>query len=213
MVYIAVQIHSHSDTCKKGKNGRFHCRLLPDLTPSDRNIDRTHNLHVEENMSDWITEEPDWETSAMPKSDPSIMYWDTKRPLFEYSDIFINNDLHPDLLQILPQYVIQEIRQFSPNERNKCVEDVIKRNCYFVECSSTGSACLRCNSNGQILGAVEQARGSVFYVIKYITKDAIPLVHVVSLAAAAQEDILICILLLQKIVILKLEEPSTLFTE
>ncbi len=79
MIYIAVKIHSHSDTCKKGKNGRFHCCLLfgrvpanntrpielflepenPDLTPSDRNIDRTHNLHVEENISDWIREEPD----------------------------------------------------------------------------------------------------------------------------------------------------------
>jgi hypothetical protein len=58
-----------------------------------------------------------------------------------------------------------------------------------LECSSTGSACLRCNSNAQILGAVEQARGSVFYVIKYITKDAIPLVHVVSLAAAARRHI------------------------
>ena len=137
MVFIAVQIHSHSDTCKKGKNGRFHCRLLfgrvpanntrpielflepqnPDQPPSDMNIDRTHILNVEENISDWIREEPDWETSAMPKSDPRIIYWDTKRPLFEYSDIFINNDLHPDLLQILPQDVIQEIRQFSPNQK------------------------------------------------------------------------------------------------
>ncbi len=109
--------------------------------------------------------------------------------MFEYSDIFINNDLHPDLLQILPQDVIQEICQFSPNQRNKFVEDDIKRNCYFVECSLTGSACLRCNSNAQILGAVEQARGSILYVIKYITKDAIPLVHVVSLAAAARRHI------------------------
>ncbi len=82
------------------------------------------------------------------------------------------------------------------------MEDVIKQNCYFVECSPTGSACLRCNSNAQILGAVEQERGSVFYVIKYITKDAIPLVHAVLLNPS-----------FQKIVILKLEEPSTLFTE
>ncbi len=125
----------------------------------------------------------------MPKSNPCIIYWDTKRPLFQYSDIFLNNELHPDLLQILPQDVIQEINQFSTNERNRFVEDIIRRNCYFVECSQTGSACLRCNSNAQILGAVEQARGSVFYVIKYITKDAIPLVHVVSLAAAARRHI------------------------
>ena len=89
------------------------------------NIDRTHILNVEENISDWIREEPDWETSAMPKSDPRIIYWDTKRPLFEYSDIFINNDLNPDLLQILPQDVLQEIRQFSQNERNKFVNNVI----------------------------------------------------------------------------------------
>jgi hypothetical protein len=67
---------------------------------------------VEENVSDWIREEPDWETSAMPKSDPRIIYWDTKRPLFQYSDIFLNDELHPDLLQILPQDVIQEINQF-----------------------------------------------------------------------------------------------------
>ncbi len=58
----------------------------------------------------------------MPKSDPRIIYWDTKRPLFQYSDIFLNDELHRDLLQILPQDVIQEIYQFSTNERNRIVE-------------------------------------------------------------------------------------------
>ena len=111
MVFIAVQIHSHSDTCKKGKNCRFHCRLLfgrvpanntraiglfleprdPYQPPSDMNIDRTHILNVEEKNSDWIREEPDRETSAMPKSNPRIIYWDKKQPLFDYLDIFIKN--------------------------------------------------------------------------------------------------------------------------
>ncbi len=59
MVFIAVQINLHSDTCKKGKRGCFHFRLLfgrvptnntraiklfleprdPDQPPSDINID------------------------------------------------------------------------------------------------------------------------------------------------------------------------------
>jgi hypothetical protein len=103
--------------------------------------------------------------------------------------IFLNNELHPDLQNILPQDVIDKMLQFTPAQRIKFVEMIAKRNCYCVECSPTASACLCCNSNASLLGASGQARATLYYLIQYIFKDAVPLVHAVALAAAARRHI------------------------
>jgi hypothetical protein len=88
-VLTAVQFHSHSDTCKKGKNGRYKCRLCFGRVPAERtrpiellllpreNNDNaregpnecTHALHVNSNITQWIRHQPDWETATLPELD------------------------------------------------------------------------------------------------------------------------------------------------
>ena len=71
------------------------------------------------------------------------------------------------------------------------MEVIAKRNCYCVKCNPTGSVCLCCNSNASLLGVSEQARATLYYLIQYIVKDAVPLVlvHAVALATAASRHI------------------------
>ena len=157
---------------------------------TNRDIALNHTLRVEEQVSEFTREQPNRERSAMPRNDPRNIYWETWRPLFSGHDIFVNSELHPSLQDALPQDVIDKILQLTPAQRIKFVELIAKRNCYCVECSTTGSACLCCNLNASLLGAYyEQARAIVYYLIQYIFKDAVPLVHAVVLAAASQRHI------------------------
>ena len=156
---------------------------------TNRDIALNHTLRVEEQVSEFTREQPNWERSVMPRNDPRNIYWETRRPLFSVDKIFLNNELHPDLQNILTQDVIDKMLQFTPAQRIKFVEMIAKRNCYCVECSPTASACLCCNSNASLLGASEQARATLYYLIQYIVKDAVPLVHAVALAAAARRHI------------------------
>ena len=100
--------------------------------------------------------------------------------------------MHPHLQAVLPQDVMDKILQFTPAQRIKFVDVITKRNCYCVECSPIGRACLFCNSNASLLGASEQARAILYYLIQYIVKDAVPLVIAVALARG-REGISICI--------------------
>jgi hypothetical protein len=88
-VLTAVQFHSHSDTCKKGKNGRYKCRLCFGRVPAERTRpielsllprenndnaregpnERTHALHVDSNITQWTRRQPDWETATLPELD------------------------------------------------------------------------------------------------------------------------------------------------
>ena len=122
----------------------------------------------------------------MPKKYPCNIHWDTERPLLSFDDVFVKNELHPFLQDFLPQDGIDKILQFTPAQRIKFVEVITKRNCYCVECSPTGSACLCCNSNASLFGISEQAIATLYYLIQYIVNDAVPLVHAVALAAAAR---------------------------
>ena len=45
----------------------------------------------------------------MPRNDPRNIYWETRRPLLSGDNIFVNNELHPDLQIALPQDVIDKI--------------------------------------------------------------------------------------------------------
>ncbi len=113
--------------------------------------------------------------------------------MFQYSDIFNERgELQPDHLSCFDvtvvDTVVEKIGRFSENQKHKFVEEIIKRNCYLVETSPTAALVLCCNTNVQVLGATEQAKGVVQYLIKYITKHCAPLAVVAPLVAAARRD-------------------------
>lgn len=55
-----------------------------------------------------------------------------------------------------------------------------------METSPTAALLLCCNTNVQVLGATEQAKGVVQYIVNYITKHSSPLSVVASQVAAAR---------------------------
>ena len=218
----ATQIHSHSDTCKKSskksKHGEKKCRLafkrveceetkpiqLQLVTEVANDTDR-HTVNTLEEISEWIREEPDWNVAGLYNQDCRIIYWATKRPLFQYSDIFNENgELQPDLVQSLTIHaetlhgdtvidtdIVEKIGRLSDAEKHVFVENIIKRNCYVVETSPTAALLLCCNTNAQVLGASEQAKGVVQYLVNYVTKQSAQLAVVASLVAAARRHTII----------------------
>jgi hypothetical protein len=149
-----------------------------------------HTVDISEVIPDWTREEPDWNIAALPAVDPRIVYWATKRPLFQYSDIFnehgdLQSTISSSLLAPMPLVpddaaapdlsVVEKIGRLSDNEKRRFVEELIKRNCYVVETSPTAALLMCCNTNAQVLGATEQAKGVVQYLVNYITKHSAPL--------------------------------------
>jgi hypothetical protein len=196
----ATQIHSHSDTCKKGSHGDKHCRLgfkrvsalctgpieLELVQQSDGTA--PHTVNVLPAISEWRREVPDYNIAGLPTIDPRTIYWATKRPLFQYSHLFNEDgELLPDLESIISDdTVVEKLRRLSENEKRQFAEEISKRNCYLVETSPTAALLLCCNTNAQVLGATEQAKGVVQYLVNYITKHSAPLAVVASLVAAAR---------------------------
>ena len=95
---------------------------------TNRDIALNHTLHVQEQVLEFTREQPDWERSAMPRNDPRNIYWETMRPLFSCDDVFVNNELHPDLQAVLPQDVIDKILRFTPAQWVKFLELIAKCN-------------------------------------------------------------------------------------
>ena len=196
----ATQIHSHSDTCKKGSHGDKHCRLGFQRPPVSgtgpvelelvQQSDGTapHTVNALQVISEWRIEVPDWNIAGLTTIDPRIIYWATNRPLFQYSDCFNGSgELLPGLVSsISDATVVEKIQRLSENEKLQFAEEISKRNCYLVETSPTAALLLCCNTNVQVLGASEQAKGVVQYLVNYITKHSAPLAVVASLVAAAR---------------------------
>jgi hypothetical protein len=196
----ATQIHSHSDTCKKGSHGDKHCRLGFQRPPVSgtgpvelelvQQSDGTapHTVNALPVISEWRREVPDWNIAGLTTIDPRIIYWATNRPLFQYSDCFNGSgELLPGLVSsISDATVVEKIQRLSENEKLQFAEEISKRNCYLVKTSPTAALLLCCNTNVQVLGASEQAKGVVQYLVNYITKHSAPLAVVASLVAAAR---------------------------
>jgi hypothetical protein len=85
----ATQIHSHSDTCKKGSHGDKHCRLGFQRPPVSgtgpvelelvQQSDGTapHTVNALQVISEWRIEVPDWNIAGLSTIDPRIIYWAT----------------------------------------------------------------------------------------------------------------------------------------
>ncbi len=69
------------------------------------------------------------------------------------------------------------------------IDAIMSCNCYLVEVSPVGSACLHCNTNASNLGASEQAWVGLFYLLKFTTKDAMPFAQALAMATAARRHI------------------------
>ncbi len=90
---------------------------------------------------------------------------------------------------MLPDDVVETRNSFNDTQRLKFIDAITSCNCYLVKVSPVASACFRCNTNAPNLDSSEQARAVLFYLLKYITKAAMPLAQAVAMAAAARGHI------------------------
>jgi hypothetical protein len=68
----------------------------------------------------------------------------------------------------------------------KLTRALYKRNASIVEVNPTASSVLCCNSACYLLGANEQAKSALFYLLKYLTKDGVALSNSLSVLRAAR---------------------------
>jgi hypothetical protein len=205
----AVQFHSLSDTCKKAKNGQYKCRcVLVEYLRNAHNLLNYRCCHVR-TMTTLVRDQMSalmlfmlipillngQGVSLIGRLPPCRnwiieTYTGRQHGLFSTHapcNIFDNNhQLHPNLQDVLPDDVVERINSFNDNQQSKFIDSIKSQNCYLVEFSPIGSVCLQCNTNTTTLGASEQARAVLFYLLKYITKDATPLAQAVAMAAAAR---------------------------
>ena len=84
---------------------------------------------------------------------------------------------------------LQFIQNLDKEIQEKTFEVICSRNGGVVNYSPTASAVLRCNTAAYHLGGNEQAKATLFYLIKYITKDAMTPTTSLSLISYARSKV------------------------
>jgi hypothetical protein len=138
-----VQIHSHTFTCQKGRNGKYQCRLAYQQPPS---VDPMESKLVE------LKIDPDTGFFQAQKVAPSELTSPTERctAIHDEDPFLASCEDHPILF----------FDQKRP-EHSK----------YVVPMSDPLLNCISCNHSINLLGSSEQAIALVFYMVQYMCKD------------------------------------------
>lgn len=154
----------HTKTCQKTNNGKYQCRLcMPRRTTEFSKTTPVQLSLVNGNIS-WslqIDEEPPseyLENNPFPKRDDRMIVWELPRPA-------LNIENHLELPKNMAPPSNGNITEFSP-----ALTFAVKAN----TCTSP-------------IGDSDQAKSTVFYCIKYVTKDALIPVNSASLLVDAIE--------------------------
>ena len=185
------QIHSHKASCRKGKYGHKGCRFskpspLCDVTGrvqlrltvvnnnntgSDRLVAVPQDtIDHDDTMSRW-----DHRKDPLRPVDKRCIVWELKRPQIKEEN--------------LPREVRAELDTLTAEEKFVVLRALEKRNGSVVEVHPIITAWAGCNTAAFVLGGVEQAKATIFYLIKYMTKDTVKLSNTLSLIKATREHV------------------------
>ena len=188
-----LQVHSHRKTCLKGAYGKIGCRLSK---PSACTAS-TSCLELEECDSnaiprEFISECPDipltnrdFSINPLPLVDDRCIIWELKRPLIP---IIPESDLDLDGTTWSKEDLVQ-YRQLSPSDQQKVQNALTLRNGSIVEVHDALSSISASNTATYLLGAAEQAKSILFYMLKYMTKDSVSLTNSVTVINDALRNI------------------------
>ena len=200
------QVHGHRETCHHGAAGEFGCRMAmsqplvestrciqidPDTEPlsqeeqtrGKRWIPNTLATIEEENYEE-TRKDRDYQVNPIPARDKRCIMWQLGRP-----EIPAHEPGFLDSLAELPASVRGEIDEMSDDHRFILFRALVKRNGSLVEINETISATLGCNTANYLLGGIEQAKATIFYLAKYLAKDKVQLAHCLTVVAAARDHI------------------------
>jgi hypothetical protein len=183
---IGGQMHKHTFTCRKGKNGLLACRLArpAGLNPKTgpKQIEFATGSDEEEagnrtNIAKWKvldSVQPEENsnrrfrnraTHPLPESDPRCIVWELMREEIDAEAVI--QGLAPDIKN--------EIDLLNDQTKGLLMKALAVRNGAVVEFSPALTECLGCNTAAYLLGSEEQARSALFYLVKYMMKDSVAL--------------------------------------
>ena len=185
----SMQLHSHTETCRKGKHGQEGCRLAK---PSGL-IEKTCCVQLCSKLDDNAVEsvevldavqEKDHQYGRyrdkfecpVPPVDDRCLAWELSRPC-------INFDLTHSI-QLQP-----EIESLEPAEKLKMIHILAQRNGSIVEFNDALTSSLGCNTAAYVLGGTEQSKAALFYLVKYLTKDSVALTNSLSIIHDARKHV------------------------
>jgi hypothetical protein len=93
---------------------------------------------------------------------------------------------HKDLLKNLFK-CYEAIEKLPEQLKKQVVTVLLRRNEAVVSYNDIYTACLSCNTCIEFLGALEQAKSALFYLIDYINKNKVKLGHCLSIIREANE--------------------------
>ena len=171
-----VGVHKHTFTCHKGKHGKRCCRVAQ---PSGL-ISKTGPVQISCGVtpeSPYVVSESiqmedlsvsiarDRLTHPIPEADKRCIVWEIKREALNAEDE----------LRRLDPAIQESIDSLTTVHKEILVKALAVRNGAVVSFSPVLTQCLGCNTAAILLGSEEQARAALFYLVKYMNKDSVPL--------------------------------------
>lgn len=89
----------------------------------------------------------------------------------------------------LPEIQLTKFNQLRQDQKELLNQVLVNRNGLIVEYNEIISAMLGCNTNVSILGSEEQAKSTLLYLLKYVTKPPTEITHSISLIHHARRTI------------------------
>ena len=195
-VVNTTSVHQHSPTCIKGPRGHIECRLsYPSLCTNGKDI----TISELKQVTIWKENNEETKNKAKKYNEikyKEIKFEDIKFINYENNIIINKKPLGiPDNKCIIIElqkevYLLSQIDstiktlksckeskklmsiwdRLDPQISNETKLVLAERNSAVVNYSPTASATLRCNTAAYHLGGNEQAKATLYYLIKYITK-------------------------------------------
>ena len=89
----------------------------------------------------------------------------------------------------LPEILLTKFNHLLEEQKELLNQVLVNRNGLIVEYNEIISAMLGCNTNVSILGSEEQAKSTLLYLLKYVTKPPTEITHSISLIHHARRTI------------------------
>ena len=198
-VVNSTSVHQHSSTCVKGPRGHIECRLsyptqctngkditICELKLITKDIKSKKNINTQNMISNEIEyEEINFENIKFKNYENNNII--NKKPLGLPDNKCIIIELQKEIYSISQiNETIYSLQLCKETQQLMSVWDTLdynismetkmviaERNGAVVNYSPNASALLRSNTAPYHLGGNEQAKGTLYYLIKYITKDAL----------------------------------------
>ena len=190
-IHDATSFHEHADTCHKGKPD-IRCRLCyeralrpdttvvqlaPDFGSSD--FVATDDIAAPHPSSQFSRSRREY---PLPNVDARALVWEMARPQTPFPDVESYGAAAFTSGTVLdPAELLRRIDAIE-GEKAELIKTHLRRivcvrNAGTVDISPTATALLACNTAAVLLGCSESCKSTLFYLLKYITKDSTALGH------------------------------------